>query len=80
MELEAETWRGLKARLTLINALTGRQAIIAIIMIGKILIVLPDMYIINIFIGKLLIGCNAMSHARFFIRWCVCSLLPLCSI
>lgn len=62
------TCKGLKAGLTLISALTGRQAIIAIIIIGNILIVLPDMYIMKRFIGKLLIGCSAISQARFFIK------------
>ena len=43
------------------------------IMIGKMLILLPAMYIMNKFIGNDLSGASAISHARFDSKCCCCA-------
>lgn len=50
-------------------ALIGRTNIIPVIIIGKIDIEFPDIYISNKFIGTFLNGPNAMSHDFLIIRW-----------
>jgi len=61
---EPSASRVLKVALTENKVLKGRTAIMITIMMGKMEMVFPDMYMINRFIGACLIGPKAKSHDR----------------
>ena len=63
----------LNMALVVVSALAGRHAIMQTIMMGKMEMDVPDMYMTNMFMGNDLSGARAISHARFVskCRWSV---------